>query len=307
MNAGILAPRIGPVLMPRALLGLPLAVPMPDQPIHIEADDWRRRVQAVGGTISTATLAEVSRFCYAIESANLRDRFYRLNLFAGDNLAAALVPLFLSESRNAPARGRTTDTNNNFNGNDYNETGTTGGLRGAIYTAAKSLQTGLPTNSLQTGNNHVSAYALDVSPAFFLNPSPPLLGWVAGDGRTVNLQNYLLAGNSLSTTFFGGPRNVTAAPSYSSANPVGLIVGASESTSLRRLYIGGTQVAENTAFDDTAATPQTNGYFIFTAGNNNFYNGRIGGYSLGLSMTPLQVSQYTAIVQTFQAALSRAV
>jgi hypothetical protein len=41
----------------------------------------------------------VSKFCSAIASAGIRDRFYRLNLFCGSNLNAALVPLYLTPDK----------------------------------------------------------------------------------------------------------------------------------------------------------------------------------------------------------------
>jgi hypothetical protein len=41
----------------------------------------------------------VSKFCSAIASAGIRDHFYRLNLFCGSNLNAALVPLYLTPDK----------------------------------------------------------------------------------------------------------------------------------------------------------------------------------------------------------------
>jgi hypothetical protein len=63
---------------------------------NAEAQDWISRVYANGGTVSTSTASAVSTFCDAIESAGIRDRFYRLGIFAGSNLNAALVPLYLT-------------------------------------------------------------------------------------------------------------------------------------------------------------------------------------------------------------------
>jgi len=63
-------------------------------PKSIDAQDWVNRVYANGGTVSTATASAVNTFCEAIAAANIRDRFYRLSLFAGTGLNACLVPLF---------------------------------------------------------------------------------------------------------------------------------------------------------------------------------------------------------------------
>ena len=62
--------------------------------LHIEAIDWHNRVVSNGGSVSPTTLKAVSDFCKSIDSAGIRDRFSRLNLFCGENLSAALVPLY---------------------------------------------------------------------------------------------------------------------------------------------------------------------------------------------------------------------
>jgi hypothetical protein len=63
---------------------------------HPEAAAWRSAVIANGGSASTSTVRAVSNFCAAIDAAGIRDRFYRLGIFAGSNLNAALVPLYLT-------------------------------------------------------------------------------------------------------------------------------------------------------------------------------------------------------------------
>ena len=79
--------------------------------IHHDALDWARRVVSNSGTVSQPTLRAVSTFCDAIDRAGIRDRFYRLNLFCGDNLSAALVPLYRNSSSTGTQLGGLTDTN----------------------------------------------------------------------------------------------------------------------------------------------------------------------------------------------------
>ena len=65
--------------------------------IHHDALDWVRRVVANGGSCSQSTLRAASAFCDSIDRAGIRDRFYRLNLFAGNSdasLNAVRTPLF---------------------------------------------------------------------------------------------------------------------------------------------------------------------------------------------------------------------
>ena len=64
------------------------------QVANADAQDWINRVYQNGGTVSSATGAAVNTFCESIASAGIRDRFYRLNLFCGSNLNAALMPLY---------------------------------------------------------------------------------------------------------------------------------------------------------------------------------------------------------------------
>jgi hypothetical protein len=69
------------------------------QAANADAQDWIDRVYANGGTVSTSTANAVSTFCDAIDAAGIRDRFYRMGIFAGSNLNAALVPLYRGPKR----------------------------------------------------------------------------------------------------------------------------------------------------------------------------------------------------------------
>src|SRR5437867_3785750 len=59
-----------------------------------EVVDWIARVIANGGTVSTATKNATNTFMLSIKAVpGLRAKLLHLNLFAGDQVAAALVPL----------------------------------------------------------------------------------------------------------------------------------------------------------------------------------------------------------------------
>jgi hypothetical protein len=114
VNNGILTYGYSPISLPNGLLGIPRPIPLPEQFFHPEAQVWRARVLANGGTFKASTLAAVSRFCFAIDAAGIRDRFYRLNLFCGDNLQACLVPLYRGPTSGGTQYGTPTDINVNF-------------------------------------------------------------------------------------------------------------------------------------------------------------------------------------------------
>jgi hypothetical protein len=74
----------------------------------------------------------VSDLCQAVDTYGLRDRFVRLNLCCGDNVQAAVVPLYRGPSPSGPQYGGQVDTNvgpfitgsdytaaDGFIGNDY--------------------------------------------------------------------------------------------------------------------------------------------------------------------------------------------
>ena len=275
---------------------------------NAEAQDWLNRVYDNGGTVSATTAAAVNTFCNSIETAGIRNRFYRLNLFCGDSLLSALVPLYRAESPASAVRGNATDSNANFVAPDYTETGSSGGLTGGSLVAAKHLVTGLPANAISGGNVHASIYASNVPVVDFTNPNATAIGWSSPDGRCVLVRNAKLNTNPQSSTLYAEPRaGVTL--SFSSPSPTGLVLGSSESTSLRRLYIAGSQVAENTTSDSTASVPVTGGYYVFALNSNGtagaFHGGRLGAYSVGLSLSPSQVTAYNAAMQQFQTALAR--
>ncbi len=131
-------------------------IALPPTASNADAQSWIDRVYLNGGTVSTSTAAAVNAFCNSIDAAGIRDRFYRLNLFCGTGLSAALVPIYRGPSLGGTQLGNTTDTNNNFVSGDYAETGASGGLKGNGST--KFLATGLPMTFLGTNKIHLCSF-----------------------------------------------------------------------------------------------------------------------------------------------------
>jgi len=200
---------------------------------HPEARDWATRVTANGGTVSSTTLAAVSKFCAAINAAGLRDRFYRLNLLCGTSdasLNAVRTPLYVATSFGGATVGDATDTNVNFVQGDYAETGASGGLKGNAST--KRLNTGVTFSSAPVATISLSAYAADMETTGALNTNNVLLG-------SLN-PNSGFQGASLSAWWnFGSPNgrrfdaigaSGSAAPLQSSSLPSGAFVSASNTS-----------------------------------------------------------------------------
>jgi hypothetical protein len=118
-----------------------------------ETLDWAARVVTAGGTVSQTTKDAVQTFVANMKSVGssgtpLWGLCQEIGIFAGSNLAAALVKLkYVSAS---------TLTNNNFVSGDYAETGGSGGLLGNGTT--KYLDTGYNINTSLPATMHFSFY-----------------------------------------------------------------------------------------------------------------------------------------------------
>jgi hypothetical protein len=237
----------------------------------------------------------VDTFARSISSAGIRDRFLRLNLFAGSNLNAALVPLYRSSAFGGTPLGNATDTNNAFVGvgTDYAETGASGGLTGNGST--KFLNTGLNHNYPPTnGDRHLSVYKQTTA-----SGTKYLIGTFAAAAPTTSYRLQASGGNI--GVLSGGANNLAT---FADANAM----WHGNGTTANVLYKNGVQVATNTNGSDTvnaSAIP----FFVFSINGDgsasSFASERLGAYSIGLSMTAPQAAAYYTAMQAFQTALGR--
>lgn len=131
---------------------------------HPEALDWKARVIANFGTVSSSTLEVVSNFCTAIDNGNLRTAFLRLNLICGDNIAAAAVPLYFGDVFGGTQYGDPIDDVGDYTNADYDEATGIGdvNLNDAV------MKTGLTIGTLATfgaayNDVHMSIYSQSLS------------------------------------------------------------------------------------------------------------------------------------------------
>jgi hypothetical protein len=263
---------------------------------------WRNAVIANGGTVSGSTLTAVSNFCRSIDAAGIRDRFYRLNLFTGTGLSAALVPLFRGQSRTGTQFGNTTDTNTNFVSGDYVETGATGGIQGNGTT--KHLNTGLAMNFTTVRNLHISAFATN----FTANNAGLIAADTNGDGTSPRFYQGLFSfnGTPRPNVFYNFDDNFIS-PQYD-ATVTGLFLGSGNASG-NTLYVDAVSRATGGAAGTTANT-NTYPLFVFASNNRNVNvqsraNCRISAYSAGLHMTAAQVSSFNTAIVAFRAAIGR--
>ena len=266
--------------------------------IHPEAADWVRRVGANGGGVNPGTVAAVSRLCFDLQNAGLRERIARLNLFVGNNLSAALTPLFVSTSRSGTTIGNATDTNVNFVAGDWNETGASSGFLGNGST--KYLNLGVPGNTF-TGANFHQGYGLRATQSGAA--AYKHLGGVF-DGATRAYDTSVRRNDTNLNNYFG-----TVGATFNAGEQVqasSLAVG-NLTTTYPSLYRNGAVAGTNaTASSDY---PSSTAWFVFALNNAgtpiNHTDARLNWYSLGLGMTAAQVLAYHNVLTTFNATLNR--
>ena len=278
----------------------------PRSTLHPEAADWKNRVIANGGTVSGATLAAVSKFCRDIDAAGIRAKVMRLNLFAGENLSAALVPLYRAESSTASARGNATDTSNNFVGGDFNNTGAASGLTGNGST--KFLNTGLPANTF-TGNNQHFAVGLRANNASGTNVVQDIAGAFDGSqAHALSARRGTSGSGSLSllSATMGNYANSNASfgdAVFNSNLAVGNIVAAWPTMYRNATATGSTAISSNNY-------PSAHALLVFASNNTGggafgHSNVRLNWYSFGLTMTAAEVVAFNSALNTFNTTLAR--
>ncbi len=271
---------------------------------NADAQDWINRVYSNGGTVSSATASAVNQFCVDIENApggSIRDRFLRLNLFAGTGLNACLTPLYRAASLGDTQLGNTTDTNEGglFVSANYIETGVSGGLAGSTA-SAKRLRTGLAQNAMPTGNVHLAAYNIAKSTA--TNDVD-----IGARSNAAGQYSELLLASSTTTYGFNNFSVTYSIASDSAYTQAGAFMLGSCVGTAHTLYKNGSSAGTSTA---AAAASTSSTYSVFSTENeagagSDFTNARLGGYSIGLSMTAAQAAAYYTAMQSFQTALTR--
>lgn len=273
----------------------------PTTSLHPEAADWQNRVIANSGTVDGLTLRAVSQFCRQIDAAGIRDKFYRLNLFCGGNLNAALVPLYRAEGRTESVRGNTTDTNNGpFVTADFNNTGASSGLKG--NGSSKFLNTGLNANSLTASNAHMGfgLRATQTGAAAYR----AIAGAFDGTTRTFEMSVRRNDTNvNCYFTRFGTATDRAGEAVQTSSLGVGDVLMAYPS-----FYRNGSQTGVQATTSDNYTNAHSIHIFALNSSGSstiNYTDARINWYSIGLTMTSAQALSYYNALAAFNTSLSR--
>lgn len=292
----------------RPVITVPRRRPVGYTPTHPETTNWLSRVIANSGSASDATLQALDAFCTAIDAqSGLRGQITRLNLFCGNQLAAALVPLYLAESAGATSKGNSTDTNSGatlFSSGSYASTGSSGGLTG---NGISYLNTGLTNSNSSTptsGHLSFSATGMTESTKAIMGTTKDSAESAADD--VLNRVD-IGSGNIVDTNRRGSfsINNVRTSPQTSYSH----FIGTQTSLTSRVLYSGGTAI--NTSSSAVSLTlNSTHPYYIFAVNINNGAgavptSARLRQYSIGGGLTAAQAAAFSAAVAAFNTALGR--
>lgn len=269
--------------------------------LHPEALTWINSAQSNNNPRISATLANaLNTFCNSIDSAGLRNKFYRLNLFCGNNLIAARIPLYRGPSPTGTQYGLTSESSINFTELDFTELGISGNGTN------KYMETGFPVSVMSSlfPNNHLAVYCNNI----------PTAGRFIGLGDGDNTKDWRLFNFDSGSTFMhsiGGFPYGAAVFDNVTSNNLGLRIITRSSNNLQTLYRRGLSAGTNsTTVSVSNWSAQTVRLWADAVQNNSpssLSNLRSCGYSIGLGLTAQEALDYNNIIETFNTTLSRKV
>ena len=260
--------------------------------------DWSSRITANSGSVSINVLNAADTFITTCKNSGVWDKLQRLNLFAGDQLAACLIPIINTY-------GGAADINTNFVEADYSQTG---GLNSDGVT--KRLNTNfIPNSSIGATSCHLSTYIITGVPG-----SSITMGCTTYGANNIQFRIGTNYNDAASKSFaIIGDYNGGANPQFQTYNTTGITQGFIVVTkpSVNEMYMSksGTTYLSNTSTYVGLTTLPTQPVYIF-ADNDNGYPGEytdatMGSYSVGSGLSLTQVSGYSFAMQNFQKALLR--
>jgi hypothetical protein len=262
---------------------------------HPEARDWAARVTTNGGTVSATTLRAVDTFCRAIDAAGIRGKFYRLSLLCGNDLLAALVPLYRSTTLGGTVLGLATDENVGFVSGDYSLTGSfdVGPSAGKYLRCnERPISTMFPAgNDRQAG--HLAAA--------FTGLASTLVDTFLGVKTGGSGENYNLEGR---VGVARGQNWGTRAANWTAGSAGRQLVIMTRNSGVHTVYDDGVSVVSSTGSSTTNDTDARFGVYGTGApaggdGMSLSFLGRIYAYSLGDGLDATQAAAYNTALKTF--------
>lgn len=270
---------------------------------HPDVNNWLNTVTLNGGSASSSTIAALNTFCNSIESAGLRNKFYRLNLFCGNNLASCRVPLFNAISYNNVQYGYDQDSIFNFSISDYSESS---GLRSASATGY--LDTGVIAASFELNNIHMGVGILSTDTSTTVT-SRTLIGLQDG----VSPQQFSLdvaSSSNAGLAIFGRFGTTTDRFGDLGSSTIGTRLGVGNIVaSWPTMYRNGAATGATATTYQNYSSTFAKTIYVFALNLQGtaarFTDARLGWYSIGSSLTAQNTISFNTIINTFYSNISR--
>lgn len=241
---------------------------------------WQSRVVNNGGSVSFGTLLAVNDFVKDV--ASIRSKLVRVNLFCGDQLAAAQIPLFFNASGSIIPDGKTKDSLINVVAGDYTE------ATGLQFGATKVLHTGLIPNANSTiGQNDVHCSVVVANNA------------QASLGDIYTGTALLLYSRYTDNKMYYRVNASTDDGAVASTNSIGFWLISRLNGTNEYAYKNGSEVHAGVK----ASVSESSTQFILATGMNRLFR----GYTIGAGLTAGEVSLLNTAIEKFNDALSRGV
>jgi hypothetical protein len=282
------------------------------QSAHPEVQNWINRVYANGSSVSQFTADQVTSFAREIDSAGLRSLLYRVNLFCGNDINAAFVPLYRGPVALDTRFGNEIDvTTGSGVAFTYAEnTGLQGDPVSNGGAARRYLNTGVILGAVPrlVGNHHISAYMNSLPSIGTATVGTPIGVYESGSrGMTlfITQEFYNIGAFANSQLTYANATGAKAFPTnrgHYIANHISPILN---------IYEAGTKIGERDITGVLITTPTVFPVCVFAEGRASpsvplfNYTNPMQGYSIGAGLTAAQALAFSQIMERFQQRLSR--
>ena|SRR5579884_3769076 len=253
---------------------------------NTETLTYRDAIVANAGTISAGSLLAVDAFVTACKANNLWAKLIDCGVFAGDQLAAALVKLVY------PNGGQALIVNHGFVAGDYTERGANGGLQGDGV--AKYLSLGTTGNVANLGG--IAFYMRTACGA----GAQALLGGGLNDGNVIALK-HIPAPTGIQLCW--GGETISSGGGLAGSE---LITGTNNAATATTLYQAAAQLVTNAPGQGAPNLPEE--FFVFASNEGGAieFASCIGSfYALTQALAAADVANLFEAVQALQIALNR--
>lgn len=263
-----------------------------------ETLDWVARVITNGGTVSQGTKDAVNNFVSAINTAGLRSRLWRVNLFAGDQYEAAQVPLFKDHGgtidTGVKGAGASPATSSDWVYAENVGLRSNGGSQAFFLTGLSTLTFNTDINSAHFGV-YVQTSSNEQSLSGIQDPSAGFISFYISHGSYNDTNVYFT-------------HAVTVNTQYSDTGANGFIFGTRTASNVSTLYRNGVSKATNGTVAANFVSASNVPIFAFTSLTTSSFSAKtLGGYTIGLKMDATEQLAYYNAWQAFQTALGRQV